>query len=233
MQRSRNGVPRRSESGRAMVPARDEARRQRRQRGHARLPCDRREAANLLESSEFTLDEKWSPSLRGPERGACLRYFFTQHAWSEVAETGFASMCAAERRGRRLRSPSASPSPSAVSAAAVGIADRRSYRSTATPAPAVPVTWQKLPAAAPRPDRRRTPIASTAAGRPSPSVAAFAGIESDGQPRSSSAGATRGFGFRSSDHRTMTALSTLLRAVIIGFGFGREWSICLRRRPLQ
>jgi uncharacterized protein (TIGR03663 family) len=42
---------------------------------------------NLLESSEFTLDEKWDPSLASLSPASALRYFFTQRIWGDVTAT--------------------------------------------------------------------------------------------------------------------------------------------------
>ncbi len=50
-------------------------------------PASTEKQANLLESSDFTLDEKWSPNLAGLSGASALRYFFTQRAWSEVTGT--------------------------------------------------------------------------------------------------------------------------------------------------
>jgi hypothetical protein len=50
-------------------------------------PAAAEKPSNLVESSDFTLDETWSPSLAGLNLRSALRYFFTQKVWSAVSGT--------------------------------------------------------------------------------------------------------------------------------------------------
>src|SRR5208337_3813785 len=45
-------------------------------------PATAEKQPDLLESSEFTLDEKWNPTLALLTPESALRYFFTQRVWS-------------------------------------------------------------------------------------------------------------------------------------------------------
>jgi hypothetical protein len=50
-------------------------------------PASADKQPNLLESSEFTLDEKWDPGLASLTPASAMRYFFTQRIWNDVSAT--------------------------------------------------------------------------------------------------------------------------------------------------
>jgi uncharacterized protein (TIGR03663 family) len=100
-------------------------------------PMTAEKPANLLESSEFTLDEKWNPSLKAltPDSGA--RYFFTQHAWSEVTDTEIRVDVRGPTRPNPAPTPAASPMPSPSAVPSESPVPGESPSATALPAAAI------------------------------------------------------------------------------------------------
>ncbi len=121
-------------------------------------PATAEKQPNLLESSEFTLDEKWSPSLVGLSTGAALRYFFTQHAWSEVADTEIRVDVRGATPPTPVPAPSASPSPSAVPAASESPTAEASIAATPTPEASSSATIEATPASTPAPTAMPSPL---------------------------------------------------------------------------
>ncbi len=122
------------------------------------FPATAEKQPNLLESSEFTLDEKWNPNSAGltPESG--IRYFFTQRAWSEVSGTEVR----VDVRGQTpaTPAPSASPVPSASPSASESPAPSASSTPTPTPKATSTPTAEPTVSATPPPSPMPTPLSS-------------------------------------------------------------------------
>ena len=219
-QRSRNGVSRRAESGRAMVPARDEARRQRCECGHAGVAGDRREAG------QFAREPRNSPSRKNGVRaspasaqGLPCNTFSPSMRGVRLPTPRFVSMCA--DRGRRLRLQRRAPAPAALESPTA----EASIVTTPTPEASSSATIEATPAVTPEPTAMLSPL---------PVAASFAACHcrtDAASNRDRIAGCDCGR-VAACDRRAMTALSPPL-AVIIGFAYRARRLICLRRRPLQ
>ena len=115
-------------------------------------PATAEKQANLLESSEFTLEEKWSPSFAGLSAGTAVQYFFTQHAWSEVADTEIR----VDVRGPRPPAPAPAPSP--APAALESPTAEASIVTTPTPEASSSATIEATPAVTPEPTAMLSPL---------------------------------------------------------------------------
>ena len=127
-------------------------------------PGSAEKQANLLESSDFTLDEKWTPNLSGLTGGLALRYFFTQRAWSDVTGTEVR----VEVRGATPSNPA--PSPIAAPSASESATAAPSATVSATATTEATVTPSAAPTATPAP----TPVPSevpTEIDSPAPTAA--------------------------------------------------------------
>ncbi len=122
------------------------------------FPATAEKQPNLLESSEFTLDEKWNPNSAGltPESG--IRYFFTQRAWSEVSGTEVR----VDVRGQTPATPAPSASPVPSASPSVSESPAPSASSTPTPTPKATSTPTAEPtiSAMPPPSPMPTPLSS-------------------------------------------------------------------------
>ncbi len=112
-------------------------------------PATAEKLANLLESSEFTLDEKWSPSLAGLSPGEAVRYFFAQRAWSAVSGTDIRVDVRGPTPISATPTPTASPAPSPIPAAAESPTAEASTTSTATAEASSSPTTEASPAPTP------------------------------------------------------------------------------------
>jgi hypothetical protein len=121
-------------------------------------PASAEKQANLLESSEFTLEEKWSPSFAGLSTGAAVRYFFTRHAWSEVADTEIRVDVRGATPPTPGPVPSPSPSPSAAPVASESPTAEASIVATATPEASSSATIEATPAVTPEPTAMLSPL---------------------------------------------------------------------------
>jgi uncharacterized protein (TIGR03663 family) len=149
-------------------------------------PATAEKPPNLLESSEFTLDQKWSPSLAGLTAGSALRYFFTQRAWSEVSGTEIRI----EVRGPTPINaappitaspvPSESPSPIESPAAIIATSPSATITPTASPSPT------EIPAAAMTPNSTPAPRpTATMESTPAPTPVSSASSSPEASPTSS------------------------------------------------
>jgi uncharacterized protein (TIGR03663 family) len=127
-------------------------------------PLTAEKQPNLLESSEFTLDEKWDPRLARLTPETAMRYFFTQRIWSDVS----ANEVRVDVRGPTPAPvPSASPSPSESPTAEASMTPTPSPEATSSPT-AEPTTSPTPP---PTPTAVSTPAptaATTSAPTPTP-----------------------------------------------------------------
>jgi uncharacterized protein (TIGR03663 family) len=119
-------------------------------------PATAEKLANTLESSEFTLDEKWSPSLAGLSPGEAVRYFFAQRAWSAVSGTDIRVDVRGPTPISATPTPTASPAPSPIPAAAESPTAEASTTSTATAEASSSPTTEASPA----PTAVATPVAA-------------------------------------------------------------------------
>jgi hypothetical protein len=115
---------------------------------------------NLPESYDFTLDEKWSPSLAGLTPESVLRYFFTQRVWSDVSSNEVRVDVRSQTPASAAQAPNASPSAS----------ESPTAEASNTPTPAL----ESTPSPSPEPTPAPTPVASpipTAVSSPVPTAA--------------------------------------------------------------
>ncbi len=97
--------------------------------------------ANLLESYDFTLEERWDPTLANLTAAAAVRYFFTQATWSGVSGNDL-------RIDARALSPGVPPAPTpAQTPAAAVTASVSSPVSTPSGEPTVSAASGPTPAA--------------------------------------------------------------------------------------
>ena len=100
--------------------------------------------STLLQTYDFTLDEKWRPSLSNLTPAAAMGYFFTQRAWSEVTGNEIrADLKAPATPTPPAPSPVATPSTSATPTAEVSV--------TPTPTAEPTASATAAPTAAPTP----------------------------------------------------------------------------------
>src|SRR5579872_5600020 len=123
-------------------------------------PTSAEKHPNLLQTYDFTLDERWDPSLATLTPSAALRYFFFQRAWGDVT-------------GTEVRVDQKGPTPPAVAAptptASPSITETPTPETSNTPTPTpeasstptaeTTTSAMESPAAAPTPE---IPPASTA-----------------------------------------------------------------------
>jgi uncharacterized protein (TIGR03663 family) len=114
-------------------------------------PATAEKQPNLLESYEFTLDEKWQPTLAGLSPQSALRYFFTQRIWSDVTATDVR----VDVRGPTPATPAPSASPPA--------------EASMTPTAAASITPTPSPETTPTPTAAQTPT-PTAIASPTPTA---------------------------------------------------------------
>ena len=135
-------------------------------------PASAEKLPNLLESSEFTIDEKWSPSLKALTPASAARYFFTQRAWSEVTDTEIRVDVRGPTPVTPEPTPTASPEPSAAAAPSESPVAGEAPAATALPAAASSGTASATPtpSATASPTTEQTP-APTAVPSPMPAAA--------------------------------------------------------------
>ena len=127
-------------------------------------PAAAEKQPNLLESSEFTRDEKWSPSVARLTPESAIRYFFTQRAWSEVSGTEVR----VDVRGQTpaAPAPSVSPAPSASPLASQSPTAAASSTPSPTPeatsTPTTEPTISATPAPSPMPTAVSSPVPTPA-----------------------------------------------------------------------
>ncbi len=138
---------------------------------------------NLLESSEFTLDEKWGPSIASLTFVPAMRYFFTQRAWSAVSGTDIrvevrgptpptpAPAPSVSPAAPESPAPSASPAAPASPTAAPSSAPTSTPTIEATSTPSAEATSAPTPVPTPMPTVAPSPV-PTAEGSPVPPPAA-------------------------------------------------------------
>ncbi len=122
----------------------------------------------LLESYEFTLDEKWTPSLAGLSSEAALRYFFTQRAWSEVSATDVRVDVRAPTPPIAAPAPSASPTASEAPTAEASNSPTSAPEATSTPT--AEETTVATPAPSPIPAAAVLPSPTAVAATPAPTA---------------------------------------------------------------
>ena len=96
-------------------------------------PASGQKRPDLLESTEFTLDEKWNPSLAGLTPGSALRYFFAQRAWSEVTGTEIRVDVRGPTTLSATPAPSTSPSASEAPTAETSVSSTPTAAATSNP----------------------------------------------------------------------------------------------------
>jgi hypothetical protein len=97
---------------------------------------------NPLQTYDFTLNEKWTPSLATLTPSAALRYFFFQRAWSDVV-------------GTEVRVDQKGPTPAAVGAPSPSASP--SIAETSTPQPSNSPTPEASGTPTPTPEASSTP----------------------------------------------------------------------------
>ena len=122
-------------------------------------PAMAEKPSNLLESSEFTLDERWNPGFADLTLASAARYFITQRAWSEVSATEIR----VDVRGQTPATPTPAPSPTSAPPAVVVPGP------TASPSPTATASTTATPTPAPTASVAPTP-APTAAASPIPTA---------------------------------------------------------------
>jgi uncharacterized protein (TIGR03663 family) len=115
---------------------------------------------NLLESSEFTLDEKWNPSLAGLTPESAMRYFFTQRVWSDVSSNEVRVDVRTQTPASAAPAPNASPSVSASPTAEASASPTPAPEATSTPT--VEQTTSSTPGPSPNPTAESSPVPTTA-----------------------------------------------------------------------
>jgi hypothetical protein len=123
-------------------------------------PATAEKQPNLLESSEFTLDEEWNPSLAILTPKSAMRYFFTQRIWSDVSSNEVRVDVRTQTPASAAPAPSTSPSASESPAAEASNSPTPAPEATSTP------TAEQTPSSTPVP----SPI-PTAASSPVPTTA--------------------------------------------------------------
>ena len=124
--------------------------------------------SNLLESSDFTLDEKWSPNLASLTGQVALRYFFTQRSWSEVTSSEVRVEVRGAIPATPVPSPVAVPSPSESATVAPSEMATPATSASASATPEATLTPSAAPTATPAPEPTEVP---TAVASPLPTAA--------------------------------------------------------------
>ncbi len=97
-------------------------------------PTSAEKQANLLQTYDFTLNEKWTPSFANLTPRAAVRYFLTQRAWSDVTGTEIR----VDQKGPTpavVAAPTSSASPSASEAPTVEASSTPTAEVSGTPTP--------------------------------------------------------------------------------------------------
>jgi hypothetical protein len=123
-------------------------------------PATAEKQPNLLESSEFTLDEEWNPSLAILTPKSAMRYFFTQRIWSDVSSNEVRVDVRTQTPASAAPAPSASPSASQSPAAEASNSPTPAPEATSTPT--AEQTPSSTPVPSPIPTAVSSPVPTTA-----------------------------------------------------------------------